>query len=86
MTSITKTEIENTPFTIITDDEENKSFIVLGNNRVSNELFDSIEEAESYVNDKPWELILVSAAIFIEKTQQLKAEQTSINLNSETND
>lgn len=56
-------DIENTPFSIITEVNSQKHRIAIGNNLMCEKAFDSMNEATMYVNEKPWELILNTTAL-----------------------
>lgn len=52
-------------FGIVPIDETGKKFtIIIGDGRATNKEFDTEEEAENYIKEKPWELI-ASTATFI---------------------
>lgn len=61
-------KVEDTPFTIIHHD--GKHHICIANNIVGDRPFDSIEEAEAYIKQKPWQLILVSNYIYGKMVEQ----------------
>lgn len=64
--NINKTHKKNEcPFTILETDDE-KFLISLGNQIVSELTFDTLEEAEKYIDEKPWELILNSTMYLIQ--------------------
>lgn len=48
-------------FTLVTKGK--KVFIAIGNNIVTHETFDRVEQAKKYVDKKPWELILNTVAV-----------------------
>lgn len=64
-------EIKDTPFDII-GNEENGYKIAMGNNIVSPDTFESKFDAIKYVDSKPYNLIIVAAAIFYENIQKIK--------------
>lgn len=66
-------KVEDTPFTIIHHNE--KYHICLANNIVGDRPFDSIEEAEDYIKQKPWQLILVSNYIYGKMVEQKIKEE-----------
>lgn len=66
-------EIENTPFTAVK--VENKYILVMGDVMVSGKRFDEIEDVMAYINNKPWELILVAAKTFADKLNEIKKEK-----------
>lgn len=60
----------DSPFTILETDD-NKFLISLGNQIVSEITFDTLEQAEAYIYEKPWELILNSAMYLIHYNIQI---------------
>lgn len=54
---------EESPFTIVGSLEKGYK-IVMGNQQISQKTFASIEEANIYVESKPWELIIVGCMVF----------------------
>lgn len=50
--------------------KEGKYFIALGNKIVSKQLFETIEEARTYISSKPWELIMNVAGVICEYQQK----------------
>ena len=64
--------VENTPFALI--EIEGKWGIVMGNQLVSDQYFNTTEEAERFIETKPWSLILVAALTFIDGAYQYKNE------------
>lgn len=50
-------DIENTPFTIITDNEENKHFGCMGNHRLT-EQYENIEELKTELKTITWNKII----------------------------
>lgn len=69
--------VENTPFALIKKNE--KWGIVMGNQMVSDQYFDTTEDAERFIESKPWSLILVSALTFVDGAYQYKKELESNN-------
>lgn len=69
--------VENTPFALIEINE--KWGIVMGNQMVSDQYFDSTEEAERFIESKPWSLILVAALTFVDGAYQYKNELVNNN-------
>ena len=70
-------ECKNTPFSVFESKGEERTFcvIALGNSRVSENIFDNVEEALQYIETKPWELILNTMVVLMEKlnnVEQLK--------------
>lgn len=64
--------VENTPFALI--ERDGKWGIVMGNQMVSDQYFDTTEEAERFIESKPWSLILVAALTFIDGAYQYRDE------------
>ena len=56
--------VENTPFKVVKN--ENKWIIVMREYKVSTQEFNSVEEAEEYIHEKNWELILNSVMAYNE--------------------
>lgn len=61
-------KVEDTPFTVIY--HNGKHHICIANNIVGDRPFDSIEEAERFIEKKPWQLILVSNYIYGKMVEQ----------------
>lgn len=62
MSEVKKTELdENDVFLIV--NVEDKYRIALGEHWVTKELFNTSEEAQEYINKKPWELLMNMAAV-----------------------
>ena len=59
--------VEDTPFAAV--EKEGKWVLVLGNQITSAKQFETPEEAEAYVREKPWELIWMMA-IWIVNNQE----------------
>lgn len=55
------TDVVNTPFTIV--ELKNDIIIAMGKDAVCTG-FNSREDAENYINEKPWQLMLTAAAIY----------------------
>lgn len=66
-------KVEDTPFTVIY--HNGKHHICIANNIVGDRPFDSIEEAEAYIEQKPWQLILVSNYIYGKMVEQKIKEE-----------
>lgn len=64
--------VENTPFALI--ERGGKWGIVMGNQLVSDQYFDTTEEAERFIESKPWSLILVAALTFVDGAYQYRNE------------
>lgn len=66
----------DSPFTILETDD-NKFLISLGNQIVSEMSFDKLEQAESYIYEKPWELILNSIMYLIQYNENYNKTENS---------
>lgn len=76
---LNREKINGTPFHIITTNEEheNKSFIAIGNRRVSNLM--TYEEAKILINKKHWELIVSLVTVISEAVAyEIKREDIKI--------
>lgn len=72
-----KIEIKGTPYTIVGDAEKG-FYIVMGSNIVCPEQFTSTEEAEEYIEKKPYMLILTTTAIIAEQIyEKMRKEKTN---------
>lgn len=67
-------EIKNTPFYVIEDEKTGVCKIILGNHLASNKEFDTVKEAQEYVNEKPWELIINLCGIMYENISIIEKE------------
>lgn len=66
----------DSPFTIL--ENENKQFLIsLGNQIVSEITFDTLDQAESYIYEKPWELILNSIMYLIQYNENYNKTENS---------
>ena len=63
-------EVKDTPFDLI--ETEKGVIIVMGNQQVSKEVFKTTKDAAAYIRRKPWELILIATAEYINKLNELK--------------
>lgn len=63
-------DVDGTIFTTIT--KENKTIIVIGDQIVSDKVFNNHEEAISYIETKPWDLIFIGCSIYTEKINKIK--------------
>lgn len=70
--------VENTPFALIERNE--KWGIVMGNQMVSNQFFDTTEEAEKFIESKPWSLILVAALTFVDGAYKFRDEMANMDI------
>lgn len=70
--------VENTPFALI--ELNGKWGIVMGNQLVSDQYFDTTEQAERFIESKPWSLILVAALTFVDGAYQYKKELENNNV------
>lgn len=66
----------DSPFTIL-ENEEGKFLISLGNQVVSEITFDTLDQAESYIYEKPWELILNSIMYLIQYNENYNKTENS---------
>lgn len=67
---IKRTNVDNTPFTVIKPLNE-KAFITVGKYRIPEPVFEKTEDAITYINEKPWLLIGTLASIVaVETTKQ----------------
>lgn len=62
--------VDQTPFAIVKKDE--KFVIILAADIISNREFDTIEEAEAYIKEKPWELIWATAMWTMMNQKEIK--------------
>lgn len=69
-------EVKDTPFNIVGNEEDGYR-IVMGNQQVCKETFENVKKANDYIKKKPYELIMVSCMVYIEKVNELK-EQTKV--------
>ena len=74
--------VENTPFALI--ERNGKWGIVMGNQIVSDQYFDTTEEAERFIESKPWSLILVAALTFVDGAYQFRNELASESVKQST--
>ena len=63
-------EVKDTPFDLI--ETEKGVIIVMGNQQVCKEVFKTTKDAGAYIRKKPWELILIATAEYINKLNELK--------------
>lgn len=73
-------EVKDTPFTIVehTDEKGTTCHIAVGNQFVSNEQFETVEQANKYIAKKPYELIFATCIVIFNKLnekQQLTKEE-----------
>lgn len=66
--SATSTDSYDEHFTIINHDGE--FLIAIGNQVVSRKKFQSLQEAEQYIDSKPWDIILNATALMFNKLNQ----------------
>lgn len=64
-------EVEGTPFRIVRNKKEVS--IVMGD-QVVKKGFESIKDAEEYIEKKPWELILIAGAIYSEFINKIRKD------------
>lgn len=67
-------EVKESPFTVLERKEDNNTLcvIALGNDRVSEKFFTSVEDAIQYVDSKPWELILNTTVVLMDKLNNVE--------------
>lgn len=73
------TEVDGTPFRIVTENEESGKElrdvkIIMGDHVVMQNLEDE-EEAQQIIEDKPWGLILTAGAIYNEYINKIRKEE-----------
>lgn len=68
-------EIKNTPFYAVGNKKDGYT-ICLAGCAVSPIKFERISKAIEFVSKKPWDLLLVSTAIYNERIQEIKAERS----------
>lgn len=68
-------EIKNTPFYAVGNKKDGYT-ICLAGCAVSPIKFERISKVIEYIAKKPWDLILVSTAIYNERIQEIKAERS----------
>lgn len=66
-------KIENSPFMGVR--QKDKWFIVLGNQIVSSERFDTIEEMIEYVENRPYELIMNGTLAYMTQCEKLARDK-----------
>jgi len=64
-------EVEGTPFRIVRNKKEVS--IVMGDQVVKKD-FKNVEDAEMYIEEKPWELILIAGAVYSEFINKIRKE------------
>ena len=72
-TLISYIQVENTPFTLVKDEE--KVAIVLGQHLVTHETFKTVDEAKKFINEKGWNLIMVACAIYTSEMIELAKQR-----------
>ena len=68
-------DVENTPFSIIQDDDTMKCKIAIGMQFVTDDEFESLKEAEKFINEKPWDLILNTIIILHNNIHKILKEE-----------
>lgn len=65
-------EVKKTPFTIVehTDEKGTTCHIAVGNQFVSNEQFETVEQAKKYIAKKPYELIFATCIVIFNKLNE----------------
>ena len=64
--------VDNTPFVIVKREE--KYVIVLGVDVISAKKFNTIEEAEAYIKEKPWPLLWATAMWIVMNQEMIKTK------------
>lgn len=72
---IERIPIDNTPFTLI-GDQEKGYFIAMGNYKITDQILKNEEEANLMLKDKIYEIILNMIVIVDEKIEQMKKEES----------
>lgn len=62
--------VEETMFSLVTD--ENGTKITIGNDIVSEKVFENKNEAIEYIDSKPWELIVISSYMYSKLVSKIK--------------
>lgn len=65
--------VEDTPFAAV--EKEGKWVLVLGNQISSTKQFETSEEAEAYVHEKPWELMWTMAIWIVNNQEKFQFEK-----------
>lgn len=79
-TNVEFVQVTNTPFAlhVYTETKEDKVkeeiTIMMGNQCVSNKIFDNKKSAIMHINKKPWDLIMCAVAAFAETMGSIKDE------------
>lgn len=68
---IRREQIRETPFTAIKE-EDKPWIIVMGDALLKITEYEDFKDVLKYVNKKPWELILLATAVFIEHANKIK--------------
>lgn len=78
---IERIEVENTPFTILKNNEKNNCFLAMGDYRLTPEM-KTEEEIHQWIKDNHWLLITTIASIAAEKVYQMQIKlQTTGTIN-----
>jgi hypothetical protein len=64
--------------------ENDNVTIAIGNYRVTNKVFKTENEAQKYINSRPWELIAALASLYVEFALKKDATNESENTNNES--
>lgn len=75
--------IDDTPFTFI-NTVSGKGMITISGMAVSTKEFKNIDEARAYLETKPWEVILIGTAVYIEALKAAREQAANTN-NQKTN-
>lgn len=68
-------------FAMVKNPQTGKVIIVVGNNKVTNHEFNNYEEAEIFVNEKPYELIINTACLFMNFSLEQQKQNNNENKN-----
>ena len=72
-------DVPGTPFSIVSSGKSSR--IAIGNQIISQEIFENEKLAKDYVEMKPWELLINGIGFIIEKTIEYKKLQDEKNNN-----
>ena len=64
--------VDDTPFAIVK--KEDKFVIILAADIVSSRKFDTLEEAEAYIKEKPWELLWATTMWVMMNQEEIKTK------------
>lgn len=72
-------DLEGTPFAIIKNITTGKCFPAIGNNRMCEKNFKTMQAVENYINEKPWDLMLNTMALMCENIIKLTNKKQQSN-------